>query len=230
MKKFLLIILVVLLPQLMFAQGAGGQIKRPNKKSQPIKKNSKPTQKSASNKNSEALMDSKQNVSPISRDPNLRSPTDMELNKMLRNPFGKVNVDMWSSSHQTIVNVLSESYMIETNEADGIKANLTCRDHYPYPTYCGFSLEDLSVCTYHTGERCIQYYFHAYKSDIPDAYANFEQIIYDFNQMGIPLTPVKKDDKYEKASAEIKMGSIKYEINLYDAASWNLYIIQKINY
>lgn len=230
MKKFLLIILVVLLPQLMFAQGAGGQIKRPNKKSQPIKKNSKPTQKSASNKNSETLMDSKQNVSPISRDPNLRSPTDMELNKMLRNPFGRVNVDMWSSSHQTIVNVLSESYMIETNEADGIKANLTCRDHYPYPTYCGFSLEDLSVCTYHTGERCIQYYFHAYKSDIPDAYPNFEQIIYDFNQMGIPLTPVKKDDKYEKASAEIKMGNVKYEINLYDVAIWNLYIIQKINY
>ena len=34
MKKCLLILLVVLLPQLTFAQGAGGQIKRPVKKVQ----------------------------------------------------------------------------------------------------------------------------------------------------------------------------------------------------
>lgn len=45
MKKYLFLLLISLLPSMMVAQGAGGQITRPAKKTQPVKKVSQPTKK-----------------------------------------------------------------------------------------------------------------------------------------------------------------------------------------
>lgn len=234
MKKLLFILALAVLPALTFAQGAGGQIKRPVKTTAPTKKPAKPSQKSGVNKTREGLLiEKEQNKNLISWNPDLRKPSDMVLKNFLHYPFGNVSVDMHTSSYNTIISILSESYSIDKNEDNGITSDLTCQGfpHRDQLTYCGFKIETLYVTFYHSGQRAINYLFEAHKSDIPDAYSNFEQIIYDFNQIGIPITGMRLNEKYDKAKAEIKVGNIEYVLCLSDIGdTWYLWITQKINY
>ncbi len=245
MKKFLLIILVVLLPQMMVAQGAGGQIKRPVKRTQKstksnssqkaqaptttqtVKKTSvNKTEVKASNTNN-SIPSSKTSASAIAGE-------ELSLNDLLTKVMGKVNLNPMKESYQNVKNNLSSNYTLEDSSSDSfnvfyIESYNEGNDSMEKLIFHGFHL-DSYYFTIHKDpndniSRRIDYRFNQSKDNMQDPFIRLDEIVREFNKLGINLKYEKKNEEYTKAKGEVVVGNYLYGIELMDYTySWMIRI------
>jgi hypothetical protein len=158
---------------------------------------------------------------------------EMTLSEMLAKPMQIGNCDPVNDSFETVMNSLSGVYKVDDSS-----------EKYPYTFYIwNHKNSNVANLTYH---GLSFYYFYYYVSKEADSYLKrrmtykykinktqlnsskkiysyLDNIISDYNNLGINLTYEKKRDKYTKAQGEVRYGNKKYSITLSEyASSWEV--------
>lgn len=148
---------------------------------------------------------------------------EMVLADFLEKPFGIVDVNLKTDSYNTIKEKLSSLYTLFDSSDDPTHSKslmifVRYNDNLNNLVYHEIPLYSLYVSNSYVG-----YGFETSKDNLSDVYPTLDQIVKDFNDIGIPMSYEKKNETYTKAEGTITVGNIRYTIMLteYDTA-WHI--------
>ena len=142
------------------------------------------------------------------------------LKSLLTYPMGHIKYDIETASPQTILRALQNAYKVDDSSQDGESSyylwksdnELSAMAYKGLPPY--YFLYYNSNSTQKGVKGRIKYSWE-FKKTI-DPYKIMDEIIEDFNSLGISISYQKSDDEYTKAKGSISIGEIKYNIELND--------------
>ena len=143
-----------------------------------------------------------------------------ELGKMLNYPFGTVNLDMTNATYYQIRSALVSSYRLDSESGyfflygednPGLR-NYSYRRIPFYRLYVSDNTKDVEIC----------YTFRISSSNISDPGAVFDQIVKDFNDIGIPLKVSQYSSSWGGGSYETAYARYTAEIKYssYPSSGW----------
>jgi len=140
---------------------------------------------------------------------------DTRLGKILKKPFGTVDVDLESASYSTIKRTLSSYYRLDSNSGY-FYLNASSNSNLSFD-YRGLPFYKMYVAEY-SSSVVIDYTFKIGYSSISDPGAMYDAIIADFKEIGIPLQVERKSNSSIHGYYKTGLATYKADINY---SSWD---------
>lgn len=172
----------------------------------------------------EKLYETSATISKLGASTYTNGSNEMNLKAMLEKPMMIGNCNPITASYFSVKNSLSSNYTLDDN------SNETRYSFYVWPssnnsvrslTYCGVPFDHFYFMVEKDSNSSLQrrmsYDFEIQKSKMEsptNPYPYLDQMIRDFNSIGINLSYERKNDTYLKAKGQSQVGNVRYDISL----------------